>query len=105
MGLFFLLASSGPSQADSRSQSNPTSPPVTDLDVIKECAAELYAYSKVEMLGRKLGRDADVVADAVAVLGEQLDDCLDYVGADDTFKNENPRLKTPASLHHDRRGI
>lgn len=105
MGLLCILGSSGPSQAYPKTQSKSTEPPLVDMDAVKECAAELYAYSKVETLARELGKDANVVGDAIDVLGAQLEDCLDYAGAEDAERDEDRSFKRPASMHSDLRGV
>lgn len=105
IGLLCILGLSGPSQAHQKTQAKSAELPLVDMGAVKECAAELYAYSKVETLARELGKDADVVGDAVDVLGAQLEDCLDYAGAEDSERDEDLSFKKPTSMHSDLRGI
>lgn len=56
--------------------------PADTLNSVEECTPEIYAYFKVEMLAENLEADADVFAQALDDLGEQLHDCLNGSNAE-----------------------
>ena len=72
-------------EGDSGTPRNPVTPappkPPYAADM-EACMPEIYAYTSVVDLARRMGRDSDVFDDAIGDLRDQLIDCLTYQPAD-----------------------